>query len=167
MKYFWIFLLPFLFIGCSQKNPRLKVVQESVRVYEGEVKVGEDRFGVDAADNTSVFGEKALTCEIYFKFNSFQITPNMKTCIEQNAKLLNNSQKLVTLEGNCDEIGSKTYNYKLGLKRAKSVKNALINRGVKSSKINVLSHGKNNPICTIKNQKCRAKNRRVDFIFSK
>lgn len=167
MKYFWVLVL-LVFFGCSQKNPRLKIVQESIKVYQN-VSNGEDRFGVDAKDKTTVFGEKSFKdsrfCQIYFTFDSYKITSDMYSCIDKYVKFLKKNPNYLTLEGNCDERGSKQYNYNLGLKRAKSVKDVMINSGINPQLIKVISYGKSNPICTLKNQTCYNKNRRVDFVL--
>lgn len=171
MNYFWIFLIFSLFLGCSQKNPELKTVVEHIKVYDGEPIYTEDRFGVDAKDNTTV-NEKYVSksthlCKIHFRFNRYNIDEKEKWCIDKNAEFLKQSSKSVVLEGNCDEVGSSNYNYKLGLKRANSVKNALLMRGIKPNQIRVVSFGKNRPVCLDNSKKCHGKNRRVEFIVSK
>ncbi len=165
-----LLILPFIFFGCGQKNPQidtdLSVKAPSllfVDKYEEE-----DRSGVDIIDDTRVYlssNIKQSFCKVYFAFDSFKIDPSMQSCIDQNADyLLKNSQDLL-LQGNCDEVGSEKYNYTLGLKRAKSVKKALILRGVNSKNIDIVSFGKNNPTCKQSTITCKAKNRRVNFVL--
>ena len=69
----------------------------------------------------------------------------------------------IKLEGNCDEWGTDEYNYALGLKRAKSAKDALIADGIDENKIMLISFGESNPLCNDKNSKCWKMNRRVDY----
>ena len=69
----------------------------------------------------------------------------------------------IKLEGNCDEWGTDEYNYALGLKRAKSVKDTLVAHGVSESNLKLISYGESNPTCTEKNEACWSKNRRVEF----
>ena len=85
--------------------------------------------------------------------------------MENVANLLKDSQGNWTLriEGNCDEWGSDEYNYALGLKRAKSVKTALIDLGLDSNKLTIISYGETNPVCTSHTKECWAKNRRDNF----
>ncbi len=68
------------------------------------------------------------------------------------------------IEGNCDEWGSDEYNFALGLKRAKSAKDALVEEGLDASKITTVSLGESNPKCTAKTEECWQQNRRVEFI---
>ena len=69
----------------------------------------------------------------------------------------------IKVEGNCDEWGTDEYNYALGLKRAKSAKDALVRNGVSADRIAVVSFGESNPVCTDKTKACDAQNRRADF----
>ncbi len=73
------------------------------------------------------------------------------------------SEGKILVEGNCDEFGTDEYNYALGLKRAKTVRSLLVNAGIDANKINIVSYGESNPICTINAPACHAKNRRVEI----
>ncbi len=166
-----LLILPFIFFGCGQKNPQIDTdiaVKSPSVLFVDKYEDEEDRSGVDMIDNTRVYPSvdaKRSFCKIYFAFDSFKIDHSMQACIDQNADyLLKNSQDLL-LQGNCDETGSEKYNYTLGLKRAKSVKKALILRGVNSKNIDIVSFGKNNPTCKQSTITCKAKNRRVNFVL--
>jgi peptidoglycan-associated lipoprotein len=67
------------------------------------------------------------------------------------------------VEGNCDEFGTNEYNHALGLKRAKAVKSILVSHGIPASKIDVVSYGDSNPVCTGTSAPCHAKNRRAEI----
>ncbi len=101
---------------------------------------------------------------IYFGFDQYQVTSDMEGRMQENisrAKAL--QQGRIKLEGNCDEFGTDEYNYALGLKRAKAVKDALVDEGVASRRIVIVSYGESNPVCTTHNHLCYARNRRVDL----
>jgi peptidoglycan-associated lipoprotein len=105
---------------------------------------------------------------IYFGLDKYAITPDKLPIIIHNAKLLREAIKSgarVKIEGHCDMRGSDEYNYALGLKRAKSAKEALVSRGgIDSSKIIIISYGESSPECTRDySEECLAKNRRVEF----
>ena len=70
------------------------------------------------------------------------------------------SQKLL-IEGNCDERGSEEYNMALGDRRAKAADEFLASMGVPSAQLEVISYGKDRPVCTDKNEDCWQKNRRA------
>jgi peptidoglycan-associated lipoprotein len=65
--------------------------------------------------------------------------------------------------GYCDERGSNEYNLALGQNRAEAAKNALVNAGVPSSNIRVISYGKEKPFCTQSTEECWQQNRRAGF----
>jgi peptidoglycan-associated lipoprotein len=66
----------------------------------------------------------------------------------------------VTIEGHCDERGTREYNLALGERRANSVANYLTALGIDKSRISTISYGKERPICTDSNEACWSQNRR-------
>jgi len=71
--------------------------------------------------------------------------------------------KRIKIEGNCDEFGTDEYNYALGLKRAKSVRDSMTSQGINTSNMVMVSFGESNPTCTNSTDSCYGKNRRVDL----
>ena len=67
----------------------------------------------------------------------------------------------VTIEGHCDERGTREYNLALGDRRANSAKNFLVNAGVNAARISVISYGKERPIATGSDEEAWAQNRRA------
>lgn len=102
---------------------------------------------------------------VYFDFDKFNIRGDMAPVVREVADKLQagHADATVKLEGNCDEWGTDEYNYALGLKRAKSVKDTLVQYGVAEGNLKLISYGESNPVCTEKNEACWAKNRRVEF----
>jgi peptidoglycan-associated lipoprotein len=70
------------------------------------------------------------------------------------------SQKLL-IEGNADERGSEEYNLALGDRRARAAQEFLVQMGIPSPQLSLVSYGKERPICTDKTEDCWQKNRRV------
>jgi peptidoglycan-associated lipoprotein len=64
----------------------------------------------------------------------------------QAAWLNRNPAVQVRIEGNCDERGTREYNFALGARRANSVKEFLVTQGVNPSRITTISCGKERPI---------------------
>ena len=102
---------------------------------------------------------------IHFDFDKYNIRADQQPILDADAQVAKEAQSSykIKLEGNCDEWGSDEYNFALGLKRAKSVKEGLVAEGVDASKISMVSYGESNPVCTEHTKECWAKNRRVDF----
>jgi len=108
----------------------------------------------------------SLTKEVvHFDFDKYNIRNDQMTVVQETSGLLKDEKGnyTVRVEGNCDEWGSDEYNYALGLKRAKVVKNTLIDLGVDKTKLTIISYGESNPVCTAHNKECWAKNRRDNF----
>ncbi|HIQ50700.1 MAG TPA: flagellar motor protein MotB, partial [Nautiliaceae bacterium] len=83
---------------------------------------------VSTTSNNQEFAKKLSSIIVYFDFDKYNIRADQWPKVEQLAELIksNPSNYTVRIEGNCDEWGTEEYNYALGLKRANSVKNALI-----------------------------------------
>lgn len=69
--------------------------------------------------------------------------------------------KRVTLEGHCDERGTREYNLALGERRANAAKNYLVSLGVDAARITTVSYGKERPIALGSDEDSWAKNRRA------
>lgn len=167
-----------LFSGCSQKDPAIDatdgagteagtvdVKDPSETSTSGLADSGIDQTGSADANEQSLSGLEAQLKSITFDFDKFEIRADMEETLKTNSTLAKAGASIynVKLEGNCDEWGSDEYNYALGLKRAKTTKDALVADGVAAERITMVSFGESNPVCTEQTQACWAQNRRVDF----
>ena len=102
---------------------------------------------------------------VHFDFDKYNIRPDQMPIVEELANILKEhpGNWTIRIEGNCDEWGTDEYNYALGLKRAKTVKEALVSLGVDANKLTIISYGESNPVCTAHARWCWAKNRRDNF----
>ncbi|AQW83227.1 OmpA family protein [Campylobacter pinnipediorum] len=153
-----------LFAGCSQKTPEVDMSADVVEPSTAEEVVYEmsdtDRL------NALISSVQSKVQNIYFDFDKFNISADQQGKVSLNAALFTNTQAnnlSIKVEGNCDEWGTDEYNYALGLKRAKSTKDALVKNGVSADRISVVSYGESNPVCASKSKSCDAQNRRVEF----
>jgi len=106
--------------------------------------------------------------DIYFDYDADNIRPDQQSLVQADAVFLNQHANIqFTIEGHCDERGSTEYNLALGDRRANTVKNALIQAGVNSSRIKTISYGKEKPFCTESNETCWQQNRRGHFVYQK
>ena len=122
---------------------------------------------LNTLNNNQGFAKKVSSIVVYFDFDKYNIKPSQWPKVEKLAKILksNNKNYTIRIEGNCDEWGTEEYNYALGLRRANSVKNALIKLGVDPKKLTLISYGKLNPVCTAHAKWCWRKNRRDNFTY--
>lgn len=100
---------------------------------------------------------------VYFGFGDYSIVNDMHKAVDKNVDGLKNYNGKIKIEGNCDEFGTDEFNYALGLKRAKAVKDALVAKGVPAGIFSIISLGESTPICTDATDECYAQNRRVDL----
>jgi peptidoglycan-associated lipoprotein len=106
--------------------------------------------------------------DIFFEYDSYEITPQYQTVIQSNARFLQQHPKITfVIEGHCDERGSTEYNLALGDNRANAAKQALVQQGVQGGRIRTISYGKEKPFCTASTEACWQQNRRAHFVYSK
>lgn len=155
-----------LFTGCSQKsmngsesslNNMDKMENEAVAQEMAEMtKDGKGNY-------FSVSGSDEYIQSIYFAFDKYSISDEQRAVAKTNANKLSGYNGKIKIEGNCDEWGTDEYNYALGLKRAKVVKDALVADGINAGSISLVSFGESNPKCSDKTQECWQKNRRSEY----
>ena len=157
--------------GCGNKND----VEVDTQATSGQSGAG----GLDGIGGNTIDGELTsrgnaygsggdnLLYSVYFGFDRFIIEGSRNIeIVKNNANLIVNSGANVRIEGNTDEWGSDEYNYALALKRASSVKDALIGNGVAENKIDLVSYGESKPLCVEKTRACWQENRRADFVLT-
>jgi peptidoglycan-associated lipoprotein len=99
--------------------------------------------------------------DVFFAYDSFAISDEGRQVLARNAEWVrNNPGSQLKIEGHCDERGTSAYNLVLGEKRAKSVRNYLVELGVAANRLSVVSYGKERPFCNEHAESCYAQNRR-------
>jgi peptidoglycan-associated lipoprotein len=84
---------------------------------------------------------------VYFDFNAYDVRSDAVPILTAQAAWLTRYPEVqIRIEGNCDERGTREYNLALGARRANSVKDFLVARGVSPSRITTISFGKEKPI---------------------
>jgi peptidoglycan-associated lipoprotein len=102
--------------------------------------------------------------EVYFDYDKSAIRQSEHAALAEAAKRLKeNRKRKVLLEGHCDERGTANYNLALGERRARAAKKYLIDLGVTESQLQMVSYGKERPVCTQPDESCYQRNRRVHF----
>jgi peptidoglycan-associated lipoprotein len=101
---------------------------------------------------------------VYFDFDSANLSDHARSTLDQNAKLLREHADVrVVIDGNCDERGTAEYNQALGEKRAQAARDYLVAAGIATSRIDVISYGKEHPADAGHDESAWAKNRRAGF----
>jgi len=103
---------------------------------------------------------------VYFAYDNSDLTPNDEKLLKVHAKyLLDNPKFSMHIAGHTDERGSGEYNIALGERRAKAVAQFFELKGVPSSRLVVVSYGKEQPIDSASGEQAWAKNRRAELSY--
>ncbi len=103
--------------------------------------------------------------DVLFESGKSTLLPGSMRTIDKLADFLKAyPNRNVLIEGHTDNVGSEEYNIELSLKRANSVADALIERGIDKNRILTQGLGEAYPVATNKTKEGRQKNRRVEII---
>jgi peptidoglycan-associated lipoprotein len=98
---------------------------------------------------------------VHFDYDKYEILDADRSVLQRQAAWLGKYPSVrVTIDGHCDERGTREYNLALGARRANAVKEYLVSLGVSSGRVETISYGKERPMCTESNESCYAQNRR-------
>jgi peptidoglycan-associated lipoprotein len=110
--------------------------------------------------------EKVLG-DALFDLDSQAIRDDAKPALQKDADWLRRwPSTKVLVEGHADERGSAEYNLALGERRASALRDYLVNLGITNDRIQVVSKGKEAPVCTDSNEGCWQQNRRGHFVIT-
>ena len=110
--------------------------------------------------------------DAYFDYNQHTLRPDAIKALQADSTELRDiisqyPDYKLTIEGHCDERGSEAYNLALGDARAKAAQDYLVGVGISKNQLNVLSYGKDKPVCEEHDEACWAKNRRIHIVATK
>ena len=98
---------------------------------------------------------------VHFGYNEYNVEDADKGTLQKQATWLNRYPGVqISIEGNCDERGTREYNLALGARRANAVKEYLVSLGVNAARLQTVSYGKERPLCTASTEDCWGQNRR-------
>lgn len=98
---------------------------------------------------------------VFFGYDQFDLTSEGQNTLNMQAEWMKRFPNVnVSIEGHCDERGTREYNLALGEKRANAVKNYMIALGVPAHRISTISYGKERPAVMGSNPSAWAQNRR-------
>ena len=99
--------------------------------------------------------------DVFFGYDSWTISDDQRQALTRDADWMkSNSGAIVKVEGHCDERGTSDSNLVLGAKRAKAVRNYLVELGISANRLSVVSYGKERPSCLEHAESCYQQNRR-------
>ncbi len=103
---------------------------------------------------------------IFFDTDMFNIDAEDQAALRQQAEYLRQYPNIrATVEGHCDERGTREYNIALGERRANAAKNYLVSLGISADRLTTVSYGKERPVAVGSNENAWAQNRRAVTII--
>jgi peptidoglycan-associated lipoprotein len=104
--------------------------------------------------------------DAYFDYDKHTLRPDAETALKRDAQTLSDLIRQypdfkLTVEGHCDARGSEEYNLALGDARAKQAKEYLATLGLPENQLQLISYGKDRPVCDEQDEACWQKNRRA------
>ena len=99
---------------------------------------------------------------VFFETDSSELTPQAQATLDKQAQWLNNYNRYAfTIEGHADERGTREYNIALGARRAQTVREYLVSRGIAAQRMRTISYGKERPVAVCDDISCWSQNRRA------
>ena len=149
-----------LFFLASCETATQNALKGSAGKAEKAEKAGSSIFGSakqTPADKLIAVGDRVL-----FDYDSSELSAEAKLTLDKQSRFLRvNSDLTFTIEGHCDERGTREYNLALGEKRATAVRDYLVIEGISPDRIRVISYGKEKPAVVGSNDMAWSKNRRA------
>jgi peptidoglycan-associated lipoprotein len=127
--------------------------------------------GTSSSTSRARTPQEILTSEVgdrvFFDFDKSDLKPEARRTVERWAGFLKQYPNLtVTVEGHCDERGTREYNLALGERRANSAKNFLVSLGVDARRVATISYGKERPAVVGSNEAAWSQNRRSVMVVN-
>jgi peptidoglycan-associated lipoprotein len=104
---------------------------------------------------------------VFFETDSSELTDQARATLDKQAQWLGNYNRYsFTVEGHADERGTREYNIALGARRAETVREYLISRGIPAQRMRTISYGKERPVALCNDISCWSQNRRAVTVLA-
>jgi peptidoglycan-associated lipoprotein len=104
---------------------------------------------------------------VFFDTDSTDLSVQARATLDHQAEWLNHyANYAFTVEGHADERGTREYNIALGARRAQTVRDYLISRGVSGQRMHTISYGKERPVAVCDDISCWSQNRRAVTVLN-
>ncbi len=131
-------------LGATQQEGSSETANHSTGVY-GTNTTG-DSLGVESVSGVAGEFQQAVGDRVFFGTDRYDLDAEAQGILKRQAEWLKQHPDLrITIQGHCDERGTREYNLALGDRRAVSIKNYLVALGVPANRIRTVSYGKEKP----------------------
>lgn len=150
--------------GCAKKRPAVlppAPVDQNAGV-DPNAGQANPNDGAVVPGSDADFKRSVTSNTVHFGLDQYDIDPQARAILDSQAAWLQRYPNVrITIEGHCDERGTREYNLALGDRRANAAKNYLAARGVTADRMTVISYGKERPIALGSDEASYAENRRA------
>jgi OOP family OmpA-OmpF porin len=102
---------------------------------------------------------------VHFDFDKSTLRPEAKVILNEAAALLTQHNRVVVeVAGHTDSVGTDAYNQGLSERRANSVRDYLIEKGINASRLTAVGYGESRPVASNDTAAGRQENRRVELV---
>lgn len=159
MKRTAVLTLFLLLGGCAKKTPPPEDINAQVAPAAQAAAANEN-----ASVSEAVAKMIANFKRVQFEFDSFKLTPESRTALEDNADIMKvHPEVKIEIQGHADERGTSEYNLALGEKRALALRQYITTLGVESARVDTISYGEERPLDEGNGETAWSKNRRAEF----
>ena len=152
-----------LFGGCSSMQSSEEATVGDATGAAGTAGARGSRWAGGALDDPSSPLSKRV---VYFEYDSAEIVPESRDILRAHGGYLSSNRSTnITIEGHCDERGSREYNLALGERRAQTVKRQLEAEGVSGGQLSIISYGEERPADPGHSESAWAENRRGVLVY--
>ena len=131
-----IIMAAFILSACAAKTTK-KIETQTTQI-TGDTYSG---------DETVKYLATGVPDRVFFATNKSVLTTASRDTLRKQAAWLRENKNInVTVEGHCDERGTREYNLALGERRANAAKDYLLTYGISGNRISVISYGKERPV---------------------
>ncbi|MGX7742376.1 peptidoglycan-associated lipoprotein Pal [Rhodopseudomonas parapalustris] len=104
---------------------------------------------------------------VFFESDQSDLSPQAVATLDKQVQWLQTySRYTFTIEGHADERGTREYNIALGARRAQSVRNYMVSRGIDAQRMRTISYGKERPVAVCNDISCWSQNRRAVTVLN-
>jgi peptidoglycan-associated lipoprotein len=165
-------------VGCAKKKPAVTAPRptvtagadrarlDSIERAASERRAAEERARLEAerkAAREAVI--QSLTAPVYFELDQADLTDEGRQTLDEKREAMQlNPSIRIRIEGHADDTGSDEYNMALGERRAATARRYLVQGGIAEGRMQIVSRGEEMPACPSREESCRSRNRRDEFI---
>jgi peptidoglycan-associated lipoprotein len=133
----------------------------------GASGAGSGAYGAAGAPGSPQEFAASVGDRVFFETDVTDVNAAGQATLDKQAEWLNRYNRYaITIEGHADERGTREYNFALGARRAESVKEYLVAKGVSAGRIKTISYGKERPVAVCNDISCWSQNRRAVTVLN-